>query len=125
MLFHQFSSQKERRKFGGSAFIEIQFCKLPFGTKTETLINNVNFWKDDSLYIHISDDEVFCKEYKHIFDCSINDNSFDIHGINYYDSSSAERIIDALLNYKPLEFKALIAWLEISKSYNGFYILGI
>ena len=30
MLFHTFKSQEERRKFGGSAFIEIQFCNMPF-----------------------------------------------------------------------------------------------
>ena len=28
MLFHVFNSQEERRAYGGSAFIEIQFCKL-------------------------------------------------------------------------------------------------
>lgn len=28
MLFHTFRSQEERRKFGGSYFIEVQYCKL-------------------------------------------------------------------------------------------------
>ena len=36
MLFHTFSSQEERRKYGGSAFIEIQYCKLPIRTRKKS-----------------------------------------------------------------------------------------
>ncbi len=39
MLFHTFNSQEERRAFGGSMFIELQFCKLPVGTKDKKIIS--------------------------------------------------------------------------------------
>ena len=53
MLFHIFNSQEERRDYGGSAFVEIQFCKLPSGTATDRLVavDSINNWQDDSLYI--------------------------------------------------------------------------
>ncbi len=35
MLFHIFNSQKERREFGGSDFIEMQYCKLEQGSEIE------------------------------------------------------------------------------------------
>jgi len=34
-MFHIFDSQEKRRKYGGSAFMEIQFCRLPEGTPME------------------------------------------------------------------------------------------
>ena len=59
MLFHVFASQEERRAFGGSYFIEMQFCDLPRGYKEKELVAvaNIEHWKNDSLYIN--DDEVF------------------------------------------------------------------
>ncbi len=53
MLFYTFKSQDERRKFGGSAFIEIQFCMLPVNSKIERLVavGNIEHWNNDSLYI--------------------------------------------------------------------------
>ena len=32
-MFCTFTSQEERRRVGGSCFIEFQFCKLPIDTK--------------------------------------------------------------------------------------------
>lgn len=29
MLFHTFRAQEERRRFGGTDFMEMQYCKLP------------------------------------------------------------------------------------------------
>ena len=53
MLFHIFNSREERRNYGGSAFVEIQFCKLSSGTATDKLVavDSINNWQDDSLYI--------------------------------------------------------------------------
>ncbi len=33
MLFLSFASQEERRRCGGSAFIELQYCTLPRSSK--------------------------------------------------------------------------------------------
>ena len=38
MLFKIFNSQEERKKYGGSAFIEIQFCRLPMGTNVKDIV---------------------------------------------------------------------------------------
>ena len=35
LLFHIFHSQKERRDFGGSDFIEMQYCKLEQDSEIE------------------------------------------------------------------------------------------
>ncbi|MBO7253674.1 MAG: hypothetical protein J6V36_00045 [Clostridia bacterium] len=126
MLFYKVKSQEERRSLGGSSFIELQFCKFPLKTKIESLIEKVNFWENDSLYI--SDYETFYNEYKYIFNCGLYSNleigTMDLHGINYYSPSETDRIIDKILKYKPLDYETLIKWLESSKTYNGFYILG-
>ena len=47
MLFLTFHSQEERREYGGSAFIEMQFCKLPAGTgiKDIVAVGNINDWE--------------------------------------------------------------------------------
>lgn len=126
MLFYIFNSQDERRSLGGSSFIELQFCKFPLKTKIELLIEKINFWENDSLYISVY--ETFYDEYKYIFNCGIYSNLeigyMDLHGINYYSPSETDRIIDKILKYKPLDYETLIKWLESSKEYNGFYVLG-
>lgn len=129
MLFHVFSSQEERRNYGGSAFIEMQFCKLSSATKIKDLVavSNINHWKEDSLYIN--DDSVFYKEYSHIFNCGIYNNLksgiVDVYGINYYAPSLIDSIIKRVLEDKPTDYEMLIKWLKKSKMYNGFYILGM
>lgn len=45
--------------------------------------------------------------------------------MNYYSPDLTDIIIDKLNQVKPIDYEALIDWLEKSKSYNGFYILGI
>lgn len=129
MLFHIFKSQEERRKFGGSAFIEIQFCKLPSETTTRNLVavNSINHWQNDSLYI--DDENLFYQEYSKIFNSGIYNNmksgAVDIYGINYYAPSLVDSIIAKLQKGKPVDYEILIEWLTKSKAYNGFYILGI
>lgn len=129
MLFHIFKSQEERRTFGGSAFIEIQFCKLPVGTTIKKLVavDSINDWQNDSLYIN--DDNTFFQEYSNIFNCGIYNNlksgTVDIYGINYYAPSLTDSIIEKLHKDTPTDYEVLIEWLIKSKEYNGFYILGI
>ncbi len=127
MLFHIFNSQQERRAYGGSAFIEIQFCRLPKGTPIKILVNNVDHWQNDSLYI--DDENKFYTEYSKIFDCGIYNNlsvgTVDIYGINYYNPDITDMIIEKLNNLKPSDYQVLVDWLNKSKDYNGFYILGI
>lgn len=129
MLFHIFSSQEERRIFGGSEFIEIQYCKLPYGTKPQKIVavNSINHWQNDSLYV--DDEDAFYQEYSHVFNCGIYNNlrsgTVDIFGINYYAPSLVDSIIIKLQIDKPSDYITLIEWLTKSKEYNGFYILGI
>ena len=129
MLFLCFNSQKERRKYGGSKFIELQFCKLPVETEIKDIVavDNINHWQNDSLYI--CDENVFYREYSRVFNCGIYNNLksgvIDIYGINYYAPSLLDSVIEKLRKEKPLDYEYLINWLNIAKKYNGFYILGI
>lgn len=129
MLFHVFCSQEERRSFGGSAFIEIQFCKMPHKTKAKKLVavSNIQYWQNDSLYI--SDEDIFYQEYSSIFNCGIYNNlkhgTVDIFGINYYAPTFVDSIIAKLHKDKPLDYITLVEWLTKAKEYNGFYILGL
>ena len=129
MLFLSFNSQKERRAYGGSAFIEMQFCKLPAETKVKDIVavSNINHWQNDSLYIN--DENVFYQEYCHIFNCGIYNNLkigvIDIYGVNYYAPSLIDSLIEKLCEEKPVDYEKLVRWLNQAKEYNGFYILGI
>lgn len=129
MLFHTFHSQAEREKCGGSAFLELQFCKLPAQSNLETLVavEHINYWQNDSLYIH--DARLFDREYSSVFDCGIYNNlrrgTVDLWGINYYPPSSIDILIQKIDTKKPLEYETLKAWLNRAKTHNGFYILGM
>ena len=129
MLFFVFDSQEERRKYGGSAFIEIQFCRLPTGTviKDIVAVKSINHWQNDSLYIN--DENTFYQEYSQVFNCGIYNNLksgvVDIYGINYYAPSFIDSIIEKLCEEKPVDYESLVEWLNKAKQYNGFYILGL
>lgn len=131
MLFHTFESQEERSKYGGSNFIEIQYCNVPPQTTVKELVavNNIQNWKDDSLYVHMDDDNKFYQAYSHIFDCGTYNNlktgTVDFYGINYYAPTMIESIIEKLNAEKPEDYEILAAWLAKAKTYNGFYILGV
>ena len=129
MLFHTFLSQSERRDFGGSAFIEIQFCKLPVRSSITSIVDvsSIKNWQNDSLYV--SDENAFYQEYGHIFDCGTYNNletgPVDLNGINYYPASLTDTIIERMCESKPADYTVLVDWLERAKGYNGFYILGV
>lgn len=90
MLFHTFKSREERRKYGGSYFIEIQYCSLAKGTEIEKIVSvdAIENWKNDSLYIYGDDDNEFEVYYREIFTGGIYNNlkrgCVDMCGINYY-----------------------------------------
>ena len=131
MLFYTFHSQDERRKFGGSAFIEMQLCKMgPEAEITQlTAVSNIDHWQNDSLYIYLDDIETFAAEYRNIFNCAIYGNlesgPADLYGINYYKPDLIETIIEQMLAKKPTDYEVPVEWLIRAKNYNGFYILGI
>ena len=129
MLFLVFNSQEDRKKYSGSAFIELQFCRLPAETVTKDIVavTNINHWQNDSLYIN--DENVFFREYSQIFNCGTYNNLkngvVDIYGINYYVPSCIDSIIEKLYEEKPADHESLVEWLNKAKQYNGFYILGL
>ncbi len=129
MLLLTFPSQEERRKFGGSAFLEIQFCRMPKETPIKEIVavENIKSWQNDSLYVHEIAD--FISIYGKYFDDGIFNNlksgSLDVYGINYYYSDFVKRLIERLLNDKPAEYNQFVNWLKQAEKYNGFYILGI
>ncbi len=129
MLFYAFDSQEQRRAFSGSAFIEMQYCRLPVGTGVKELVavDNIVFWLDDSLYIH--DDIRFYNRYSSIFDCGVYNNlqsgPVDTLGINYYSSQAVENVIRKLKEIEPPDYNVLLAWLEKAQEFNGIYILGL
>lgn len=129
MLFLVFNSQEKRMEYGGSAFVEMQFCRLPAGTKTKDIVavKSINHWQNDSLYIN--DEDVFYQEYSRIFNSGIYYNLesgvVDVYGINYYAPSFIDSIIEKIYEKKPVDYEFLIEWLNKAKQYNGFYILGV
>ena len=129
MLFLISNSRETRRKYGGSAFIEMQFCKLSAGTKIEDIVavEKINHRRKDSLYIY--DENIFYSEYNRIFNCGIYNNLksgiVDIYGINYYAPKFVDTIIKKLYKEKPMDHEVLVDWLNNAKEYNGFYILGM
>ena len=129
MLFLDFNSKEDRMKHGSSAFIEMQFCRLPtrIVAKDIVAVKNINHWQNDSLYIN--DQNIFYQEYSHVFNCGIYNNLksgvVDIYGINYYAPSFIDSIIEILCEKKPVDYESLVEWLNKAKQYNGFYILGL
>lgn len=120
-MFYFFKNQNERRESGGSAFIEIQYCKL----KRETDLNkikdfhSVQNWQDDSLYVHAEDIDDFFLEYGDIF------QGVDCYGINYFPPAQLKEIIAKTEIRKPSDYAALLKWLKRASDFNGVYILGI
>ena len=128
MLFHIFDSQEKRRDYGSSAFIEMQFCKLPAETKLKSIVSTdgIQNRQHDSLYI--DDYNAFYQEYSRIFTCGTYNNLksgvVDIFGINYYAPEYIDPIIEKIHKEKPMDYEPLADWLNNAKEYNGFYILG-
>ena len=120
---------EEKRELQGSAFIELQFCKAPADTDIKKLVavDSIEHGRRDSLYV--SDADRFYREYGKYFDCGVYNNlkqgAVDIYGINYYAPLVTDTVIAGICNDRLLDYERLFHWLEASKQYNGFYILGI
>lgn len=131
MLFHTFHSQEERKAFGGSYFIEFQYCRLPSHSTIEEIISvdSIHSWSDDSLYVYGDDDNKFSASYDSIFSNGIYNNGktgiVDLCGINYYSVKETDRILKSLQKEQLPEQEVLISWLKKAKEHNGFYILGL
>ena len=129
MLFQTFRSQAERRRQGGSCFVELQFCRMPPGTPVRRLVDvdSIRNWMDDSLYV--DDETVLYREYGRFFTGGVYNNlrrgPVDLYGINYYESAMIDPLMERLRREQPPEYETLLGWLERAKDYNGFYILGI
>ena len=130
-IFYSFTNKEERREFGGSAFIEIQYCKLKPNTHNKKLVSLrvIDNWQNDSLYVYVDDIDVFYTNYKDIFvDGRYNNMKMGeiyLFGINYYSPQQLAEIIEKTQKQKPLGFDVLLDWLKKAIEYNGFYILGI
>lgn len=131
MLFLSFSSQEERRKFGGSCFMELQYCRLKKGTKLKKIVsvNAFEHWKNDSLYIRGDDMDEFFAQYSKIFDDGICYNGecgvVDLWGTNYYTLEQTTHLMEILKRDKPKDYQVLLNWLEDVDKYNGFYLFGV
>ena len=118
MLFISFSSQDERRKFGGSDFMELQYCRLKKDSKIGEIVSveAVEHWKNDSLYIFGDDMNEFFALYSEIFNVGIYSNGecgiVDLLGINYYSLERTIFIIEKIKEEKPKDYQVLLYWLE-------------
>ena len=130
-MFHAFESKEDRRIFGGSAFIEIQYCKLKHNARIKKIvsINAIDNWQDDSLYVYVDDIDEFYNNYRDIFNYWVYNNlkkgEIDLYGINYYSPQQLIEIIDKIEKQKPMDYAVILEWLKQGTNYNGFYILGI
>lgn len=131
MLFHISHSQKERRDFGGSDFIEMQYCKLEQDSEIEKIVSAdaINYWKNDSLYIFGDDMNMFYSHYGKIITGGVYNNKdsgpLDLLGINFYSQKQLIFMIERIKKEKPADYQILLKWLEAGTEYIGFYVLGI
>ncbi len=90
-------------------------------------VSSIKYWADDSLYI--GDENLFYQEYSPVFNCGTYNNlksgTVDIYGINYYAPYAVDSVIERIYEDKPTDYITLLDWLNNSKKYNGFYILGL
>lgn len=131
MYFHTFNTREELREFGGSYFIEIQYCKLELYSEIKKIVavDAIEHWKLDSLYIYGDDDNEFMSCYGKIFSNGVYSNEksgiVDIYGINYYSQEKTKLIMERVRKAQPLDYLTLLSWLEKVDKYNGFYVLGL
>ena len=126
-MFLKFHSQDERRAYGGSCFIELQFCKLSADTALNDILQQYTHWQNDSLYVH--DDAPLYTEYGAVFGNGVHpdltESYFDGWGVTYYRPDQIEGIIQRAAEAALDGCETLIEWLNTAKQYHGFYILGV
>lgn len=129
-MFHSFKNQDERRAFGGTAFMEFQYCKLKPKTRIRKILRRVPYWQDGGLYVHWQDMYCFFSNYEEIFGDAVLSNvkgatGMDPYGVNYFSSAQMKDIIEKIEEQKPLDYEILLEWLKKGTDYNGFYVLGL
>ena len=131
LLFYSFSSQTERREYGGSDFIEFQCCKLKRGTSIKKIISvdHIEHWKNNSLYLSGDNMEEFLLLYSNIFNKGIYNNrksgAVYLFGINYYPPELEKAIVNRLRERNSEDDRILTDWLMTADEHNGLYILGV
>lgn len=129
MMFHTFHSQEERQEFGGSYFIEFQYCELDANLGIKMIVDAIRMWKNNSLYIYGDDDNDFFSYYKDIFTGGTYANGktgvVDLCGINYYSVEETKCVLEKLKHTHLPDQEILVRWLEKAREYSGFYILGL
>ncbi|WP_310601983.1 hypothetical protein [Anaerosporobacter sp.] len=130
-MFHRFNNQEERSAYGGSAFLELQYCKMKPDTSVKKIVavSSVSPWQNDSIYVYMTDMADFYSNYCDIFVDGLYNNmkkgKIDVFGINYYSPTQTATIISAIESKKPKEYAVLLEWLRNASQYNGVYIWGI
>ncbi len=124
-MFLKFNSTEARRAYGGSAFLELQYCSLPAGTPEKKIVScgSIRFWDVSSLYIFHEDWDRFYAEYQAILGNSTT--GLDLYGLNYYSAEKTEDIIKKIEVQKPGGHDVFLKWIRENPYNNGFYILGI
>lgn len=128
-MFLRFRTQTERREYGGTDFVELQFCKIQDHTSTAELLeeDRLEFWKEDSLYVE--DYETFRTVYGPIFSEGLRQDmtrgTMDIYGVTYYLPGQIEDILEKLSEEQPEDYEILQEWLIQARAFHGIYILGI
>ena len=120
---------EQRIPADSSCFVELQFCRLPEGTKLGRIVSvdSIKHFLSDSLFV--PDEDAFFSEYNGIFDSGIYNNLetgvVDVYGINYYPPEITAKMLRRVRAEHPADGEALVTWLEKATEYNGFYVLGI
>ena len=126
-----FSSQEERIRFGGSDFIELQYCRLPCGAPLQEILSSdsIQHWENDSLYVSGDDMDIFYLHYGHIITGgTYHDQTIgpmDLLGINFYSREQAACILNRIQLEKPPDYQIFENWLRAGKHDTGFYVLGV
>ncbi len=129
-LFLKFENSEARRAYGGSAFIELQYCRLDTNVISDCVnIDNLTHWQSDSLYVYFDNLDKFYKEYSSAFLEGLYNNSergsIDLYGMNYFLKEQLPDIIARIEESRPTDYKTLLEWLKAAQDCNGIYILGI
>ena len=131
MLFHTFRAQEERRRFGGTDFMEMQYCKLPLDLlqKKRVSVQKIEHWKNDSLYISGDDVDAFFVYYGQIITNGLFGNGkigpIDPFGINFYAREQVDPMMKRIKDERTPDYNILLGWFEAGEAYGGFYLLGI
>lgn len=129
-LFLQFENNEARRTYGGSAFIELQCCRLDTDVISDCVnIDNITHWHTDSLYVYFDRHKEFLNNYAELFGMTVHNDctmgAIDPYGINYIHRNRLPAIIDRIEKAKPADYKILLEWLTAADGITGIYILGI